>query len=142
LAEPPTNLIVKPHRPARARLVALALVLAGLVLLYGVFEYGRYRGGYDLVSSREQIGHRDREIARLTRQLAQERDQVVLLKTSKDIDGESYQQIEQRLQVLQGTIQSQAEDLAFYKSIIAPEDGVAGLKIQRVGVRPGGEPGQ
>jgi hypothetical protein len=142
MASPPTNLIVKPHRPARTRLLALVIALAGLVLLYGVFEFGRLRGGYDLIASHEKIAQRDREIVRLNRKLAQERDQVVLLQTSKDIDGESYQQIEQRLQVLQGTIQAQAEDLAFYKGIIAPEDGVAGLKIQRLGLRPGAEPRQ
>jgi len=142
VAKLPANLIVKPHRPGRNRLLALGLVLVLLILAYGIFEFGRLRGGYNLVASHNELVQRDREIARLNRQLAQERDRLVLLQTSGDIDSEAYQKIEQRLQVLQGTIQEQAESLAFYKGIISPEDGVAGLKVQKFEVIPGPESGQ
>ncbi|MCW8845607.1 MAG: hypothetical protein OQK99_07185 [Gammaproteobacteria bacterium] len=142
MAKLPANLIVKPHRPGRNRLLAVGLILASLILAYGIFEFGRFRGGYDLVASHNELVQRDREIARLNRKLAQERDQLVLLQTSGDIDSEAYQKIEQRLQVLQGTIQEQAESLAFYKGIISPEDGVAGLKVQKFAVTPGPAAGQ
>lgn len=141
MARLPTNLVVKPHSPGRHRLLVAGLVLALLATSYGLFEFGRIRGGYDLLESREQISQRDREIAQLKRKIEQLRDEVALLKTSSGIDEEAHQKIEQRLQVLQGTIQEQAEDLAFYKGIISPEDGEAGLKIRDFGVEPGLEPG-
>ncbi len=136
-----TNLVVKTHRPGRHRLLVAGLVLALLASSYGLFEFGRFRGGYDLLESREQISQRDREIAQLNRKIEQLRNEVVLLETSSGIDAEAHQQIEQRLQVLQGTIQEQAEALAFYKGIISPEDGEAGLKIRDFKVEPGTEPG-
>ena len=142
MAKSPTNLIVKPHRPVRNRLLALGMVLAMLLLTYGVFEFGRFRGGYDLVASHKALVQRDREIARLNRQLAEERDRLVLLQTSGNIDSEAYQKVEQRLQELQGTIQAQAESLAFYKGIISPEDDVAGLKVQKFEITTGTGPGQ
>jgi cell division protein FtsB len=141
LARLPTNLVVKTHRPGRYRLLVVGLLLALLASSYGLFEFGRIRGGYDFLESREQISQRDREIAQLNRKIEQLRDQVVLLETSSGIDEEAHQQIEQRLQVLQGTIQNQAEGLAFYKGIISPEDGEAGLKIRNFTVEPGTEPG-
>jgi len=142
LAKLPANLVVKTHRPGRHRLLVAGLVLALLASSYGLFEFGRVRGGYDLLDSREQIVQRDREIAQLNRKIELLRHEVVLLETSAGIDAEAHQQIEQRLQVLQGTIQEQAEDLAFYKGIISPEDGEAGLKIRDFAVEPGMEPGQ
>lgn len=137
MAKSPANLIVKPHRPVRNRLLALGLALVTLLLAYSIFEFGRLRGGYDLVASHNALVQRDREIARLNRQLAQERDRLVLLQTSGNIDSEAYLKIEQRLQELQGTIQAQAESLAFYKGIISPEDDVAGLKVQKFEITPG-----
>lgn len=135
---PTSNLIVKPHRPRRRLILALVLLL----LVYGAFEAGRFRAGYNLVDSREQLESRDREIVQLKRQVNSLRDQVVLEKTSRGIDSEAYGQIEQRLQVLQSTIQEQAEDLAFYKSIITPEDGQAGLALRNLAVQRGVQPGQ
>ncbi len=142
MAKLPSNLVVKTHSPGRHRLLVGGLVLALLASSYGLFEFGRIRGGYDLLDSREQISQRDREIAQLSRQIEQLRDEVVLLETSSGIDGQAHEQIEERLQVLQGTIQEQAEDLAFYKGIISPEDGQAGLKIRDFAVESGSGPGQ
>lgn len=142
MARIPANLVVKTHRPGRRRLLVAGLLLALVASSYGLFEFGRIRGGYDLLDSREQISLRDREIAQLTRKIEQLRNEVALLETSSGIDGEAHQQIEQRLQVLQGKIQEQAEDLAFYKGIISPEDGESGLKIRDFAVEPGLEPGQ
>lgn len=139
MANPSTNLVVKTHHPGRHRLLVAGLVLALLASSYGLFEFGRIRGGYDLLDSREQISQRDRVIAQLNRDIDSLRNQVVLLETSSGIDGEAHEKIEERLQVLQGTIQEQAEDLAFYKGIISPEDGEAGLKIRDFSVVPGAE---
>jgi len=141
MARGATNLIVKQHRPVRNRLLTLLLLAVLIGGAYGLFEYGRTRGGYDLLASRSALAQRDKEIARLNREAEQMRDSIALLQTSRGIDSEAYQQVEARLQVLQGTIQEQAEDLAFYKGIISPEDGQAGLKIRKFQVRQAATPG-
>lgn len=136
MARRAANLVVKQHRPVRSRVLGIVLAVSLVAGAYGLFEYGRMRGGYDLLASRNALAERDKEIATLNREIEQMRDSIALLQTSRGIDSEAYQQIEARLQVLQGTIQEQTEDLAFYKGIISPEDGQSGLKIRKFSVRP------
>ena len=38
---------------------------------------------------------------------------------------------------LQAQIQAQEEELVFYRGIVSPQDGVAGLRIQSLEVLPG-----
>ena len=41
---------------------------------------------------------------------------------------------------LQAQLSRKSDDLAFYKSIVSPEDGIQGLRIHRFEVQPGMEP--
>jgi hypothetical protein len=76
------------------------------------------------------IATRDQTLEELGRRLA-------ILETSQEIDSETYSQLEDNLGDLQAQIQAQEEELAFYRGIISPEDGVAGLRIQTLELRPG-----
>jgi hypothetical protein len=111
-----------------------AVVLAAAAYLS--FELGRYRSGYSILDHR-------RTIADLERQLDQERAtsdelrrQVAIFETSGEIDRETYARIEANLAELQARIQSQEEELVFYRGIVSPQDGVAGLRIQSLEVLP------
>jgi len=106
----------------------------GAVLLaaafYLSFELGRYRAGYAIldahravVALEELVTARDATIEGLRRQEA-------ILETTEDIDRETYARIEVTLDELQAKIQAQEEELAFYRGIVSPGDGVAGLRIQ------------
>jgi hypothetical protein len=112
----------------------LALLAAALYLS---FELGRYQSGFSLLDERRrsdvaggELQTRDQRIEALERQLA-------ILETSRDIDRETYAGIESNLAELEATIQAQEEELGFYRGIVAPGDGVAGLRIQSVEVVPG-----
>lgn len=120
----------------------LRLVRVGLTLLlvvagfYLSFELGRYQAGYSLLDSRRQteefqaaISERDRLIEELERQVA-------ILETSSEIDQETYASVEANLAELQSRIQEQEEEIAFYRGIVTPGDGVAGLRVQNVEVEP------
>ena len=119
----------------------LATVLAVVILigagLYLSFELGRYRAGYSLLDERRQVEayadafeERNRTINELQRQLA-------ILETSREIDRETYSSVEANLAELQSRIQAQEEELVFYRGIVSPGDGVAGLRIQTVEVDSG-----
>src|SRR5690606_17910961 len=69
-------------------------------------------------------------VAELERELA-------ILRTSREIDRETYAQVEATLTRLESTIQTQEEELAFYRGIVSPQDGHAGLRIQSLEVLPG-----
>jgi len=114
--------------------LTVSLAVAGLFLS---FELGRYQSGYSLLDSRRQteefqavIGDRDRLIEELRRQVA-------ILETSSEIDQETYANVETNLAELQNRMQEQEEELAFYRGIVTPGDGVAGLRVQNVEVKPG-----
>jgi hypothetical protein len=116
---------------------AVAVVILIGAGLYLSFELGRYRAGYSLLDERRQVEayadafeERNREINELQRQLA-------ILETSREIDRETYSSVEANLAELQARIQAQEEELVFYRGIVSPGDGVAGLRIQTVEVDSG-----
>lgn len=105
--------------------------------LYLTYELGRYRSGYSMLEHR-------RERAELVKKLSDEqtmsdelRRQLAIAETSGDIDRATYKQVEATLGDLQAQIQEQEEELVFYRGIVSPQDGVAGLRIQSLEVLPG-----
>ena len=114
---------------------ALAAVL-GIGSLYLAFELGRYESGYSLLDHRRERGA-------LAEQLAEERGvsdelrrQLAIAETASEIDRATYTQVESTLGELQSKIQTQEEELVFYRGIVSPQDGVAGLRIQSLEVLP------
>jgi hypothetical protein len=112
------------------------MVLAGAAL-YLSYELGRFQSGYSLLDSRrateafeDALLMRDQKIDGLERQIA-------ILETSREIDRETYSNIETNLAELQTQIQQQEEEIAFYRGIVTPGDGVAGLRIQNVEMESG-----
>ena len=115
---------------------ALVVLVAG-TSLYLAYELGRYQGGYSLLDHR-------RERAQLTERLAEEkavsdelRRQLAIGETSSEIDRATYAQVETTLADLQAQIQTQEEELVFYRGIVSPQDRVAGLRIQSLEALPG-----
>lgn len=119
---------------------ALAVVLAaGLYLSY---ELGRYRAGYSLFDVRREVEQYQQRLAVQDEALQTAERQLALLETTTDIDRETYAQVEADLGELQARIQAQQEELEFYRSIVSPEDGVAGLRIPSLEVVPVDAEGQ
>jgi hypothetical protein len=105
--------------------------------LFLCFELGRYQAGYSrldagraLQSYADQLEGRNRAIDELERRIA-------ILQTSGEIDRETYSSVEANLGELQARIQAQEEELVFYRGIVSPGDGVAGLRVQNVEIVPG-----
>jgi Family of unknown function (DUF6776) len=105
--------------------------------LYLAYSLGQIRSGFSLLDHR-------REVASLTRRLEEEqatsdelRRQLAIAQTSGEIDRETYSRVESNLGDLQAKIQAQEEELVFYRGIVSPQDGVAGLRIQSLEILPG-----
>jgi hypothetical protein len=110
-----------------------AVVLAAAYLS---FELGRYRSGYSILDHRRTVAELQRHLDEERAASDELRRQVAIYETSVEIDRETYAQIEANLAELQARIQSQEEELAFYRGIVSPQDGVAGLRIQSLEVVP------
>ena len=118
---------------------AAAVVVLGLLL---ALAYNRGQASAGL--SAAQVALERRELVakadRLERQNSKLNARVAELEMARKLDREAYGQVEQTLGELQSQLSRQADDLAFYKSIVSPADGVQGLRIQRFEVSPGAAP--
>ena len=65
---------------------------------------------------------------------------VAELEMARRLDRDAYGQVETTLGDLQSQLARQSDDLAFYRSIVSPADGIQGLRIQRFEVLPGVAP--
>jgi len=132
------QLVIRRHAPARrAILVTMALVFGALVL-YGMFEWGRYDAGHNqaaVLLERRQLAA---QVQSLERENVDLRARIAAVDTSRDVDRKSYADVERTLGELQAQVLRQSEELAFYRGIVAPADGIGGLRIQRFTVLPGG----
>ena len=99
-----------------------------LVCAYLVYEFGRIQANYNIVDAgRERQGFVDR-ITVLDAELVALKEDVAQLETNRDIDRAAYKDVEIGLVTLQSKIQEQTNEIAFYRGIVSPADGVAGLK--------------
>jgi len=97
---------------------------------YLVFEFGRIQANYNIVDvGKERQMYEDR-IAGLEEEIVGLNEEVALLETHRDIDSEAYREVEVSLTSLQAKIQEQTDAIAFYRGIVSPADGAAGLRVQ------------
>lgn len=106
----------------------------GMILLgssgYLIFELGRYQADYSILDQRLEREEFQQQVRDQVAAAEELRRQVTVLQASKEIDRETYVQIERDLRQFQQRIQAQEEELAFYKGIISPEEGHSGLGVQ------------
>jgi hypothetical protein len=137
--EPATQPAVAVRPWLRWLAAAAAVVVLGLLL---VLAYSRGQASAGLSAAQVALERREliAKADRLERQNSKLNARVAELEMARKLDREAYGQVEQTLGELQSQLSRQADDLAFYKSIVSPADGVQGLRIHRFEVSPGAEP--
>lgn len=126
--------------PGKPQFWIMLLPALGLLAALGwgaflIFDYGRYKAGFDRISAKRERNQYLEEIQILEERNSELREQVALFETSKEVDREGYRQVEDNLVELQAKILAQQEDLAFYRSIVSPSDSKSGLRIQEFQVQ-------
>ncbi len=111
----------------RGIIVALILVVA-----YLIFEFGRIRAGYDTVEAGNISQAFEDHIMQLDDQILLLKQEVAILETNRDVDKASYKEVELELTSLEAKIQEQRDAIAFYRGIVSPSDGNAGLRVQDI----------
>ncbi len=132
------KLVVKQHQPMRVGVIWGVVVTLAIIGGFLTYEYGRYRGGYDSREAKTTEAELTRELTELGLSSGKLREQIALLETAKKIDDEAHESVESMLGDLQADVQKQKQELAFYRGIIAPEDGKRGLHIQEFRLTPAG----
>ena len=107
-------------------------VIAVMVVVFGylVFEFGRIQANYNIVDAAKERQTYENRITDLEEHIIALKEEVALLETHRDIDREAYKDVEMSLTTLQAKIQEQTDAIAFYRGIVSPADGAAGLRVQ------------
>ena len=120
------------HSHGRGRVFVTRLVIAVLVLVcaYLVYEFGSIQANYNIVDAGHERDAYEARIVSLSEEIESLKETIARLETNRDIDSSAYKDVESSLLELQEKIQEQAAEIAFYRGIISPADGVAGLRVQ------------
>jgi hypothetical protein len=130
------QLIVTTHAPRRAVLLWAGAVLGTLLGVWGTFEAGRMLAGYSVISAaREQLAQRA-AIRDLTAKLHDAETRLATSEVARRVDHEAEAQVEKSLAELQARLGEATQELAFYRSVVNPSDGVLGMRVQRLRVQP------
>lgn len=120
------------------RWIMLAAVIIALVVgIYLVFEFGRIQAGYNIADAVDEKQSYKSEIRGLEKQIAELKQEIALFETHREIDQEAYKVVEADLIDLQRKIQEQRDAIAFYRGIVSPADGGRGLRVQDFKVTKG-----
>jgi hypothetical protein len=122
--------------------VVAAAAIASLALAVYAYHRGQVAAGLDAAQVMLERRALESRAERLERQNAKLNAKVAELEMARGLDREAYGQVERTLGELQSQLSRQGDDLAFYKSIVSPEDGIQGLRIHRFEVQRGAEPRQ
>ena len=127
-----TRYLITIQRPLRwftGLLVIIALVGA---MIWMSYEYGRRMAGFnssdaDLVINGQQV-----EIETLQSKLAEYQRQTAMLERNSKIEDDTTGQLKKSLTQAQNEVLELKKELAFYKSIVAPEQGKPSMVIQTI----------
>lgn len=116
------------------RTLAVWALIAALILAcaYLIFEFGRIKGGYDVVDAGDVRQAYEDHIAQLDNNIVELKQEIAVLETNREVDRESYREVEAGLAALQAKIQEQRDAIAFYRGIVSPSDGNSGLRVQNL----------
>lgn len=132
------QLVIRRHSPWRRGLLGGGGLILGALLLYGMYEWGRYSAGHNQLQAVMERRELQSQLQALERENEALHDQLTAVDTTRDVDRQSYADVERTLGELQAQVLRQSEELTFYRGIVAPADGIGGLRIQRLEVLPGG----
>jgi Family of unknown function (DUF6776) len=118
-----------------AALALIAIVVAG----YLSFEFGRIQADFNIVDSINERRAYEAHIEELEDEIVALKQEIELQKTHREVEAESYREIESNLVRLEAKIREQRDAIAFYRGIVSPEDSAKGLRVQDLTVTPGAE---
>ena len=127
----PPKLVVTTYAPTRRwiTIVVLLLIVAGGV--YGMFEFGRFRGGYDVVAGLRQRAELRSEIATQESTISELRAKVALLESSTVGQTREREEVQRTIGDLQAQVARANQELAFFRGIVTQNANSAEVKIQQ-----------
>jgi cell division protein FtsB len=128
------------HTPWR-RLFFAVIAACMLGASWSMYELGLMRAGYNRFESIQKHLELNAQIDKLSDENRALREQVTMLERTRVVDSESTDEVRNSLKQLQDEILELRQEADFYRGIISPGEGVAGLDVQSFKLSTGGEAG-
>lgn len=106
----------------------LLLLILGMVV-WTIFDYGRYRAGFDLNEVVKRERQHQTTIDRLESQVADYRARLSQLESAKKVDEYANLAVKESLAEMESENQVLTEELQFYRRIVSPSKGRQGMHI-------------
>lgn len=128
--------IIVIQRPALWVGGMFALFVLVLLSIWLAWEYGRYSAGYDHSDAEDIIFELQSKLKATQAELVASRRQAAMLERNHQIDEDAARALQQELVAERNASQALKKELAFYKSIVSPEQGKRHLVIQTFELTP------
>jgi hypothetical protein len=127
----PPKLVVTTYAPTRRwiTIVLLVLIVGGGV--YGMYEFGRYRAGYDVVAGLKDRAAQNAKIDDQAATISELRAKVAQLESSTVGQTREREEVQRTIGDLQAQVARANQELAFFRGIVTQSANSAEAKIQQ-----------
>lgn len=132
------SLVVRTHMPRRRAVLSVAFAVVAALVLYFIYEWGRYDAGYDRMAVAQERVEQHVAVERLEKTNRELRTRLAELDTVRLGRAREQAEVARSIGDLQAQVARQTQDLAFYRGIVA--QGAAqdlGVKIQQLRISSG-----
>jgi hypothetical protein len=135
-----SNIVVRTHAPVRRVITAIAFFALGVFALYVVYELGRYDAGYDRLAVSQERAEFEVGLERGEKANRELRTRLAELDMIRIGRAREQAEVSRTIGDLQAQVARQAQELAFYRGIVAQAGSALGVKIQQLRISPGEQP--
>jgi hypothetical protein len=135
VADFPGKMEVRTYAPKRRAWVIGAMAVGTALVLYAVFELGRYEAGFRVIDSVRGALTASSRIRDLETENARLHQQLAAADVAARIDREGYKQVQRSLGDMQSQIARLNQDLSFYRGLVQPDPSVH-VKVQQMQIVP------
>jgi hypothetical protein len=136
------QLVVTSYHPWRKWVVVTVLIVAVPLGAWGLFDYGRYRAGFDSWEAAKEHRALQGAVDDLQQGNDDLRQRLATNERAMEIDKQAYADINGSLESMQNEISELKEEVAFYRGIVAPQESAQGVRVQKLQLTAnGGEHG-
>ncbi|WP_347332197.1 DUF6776 family protein [Marinimicrobium locisalis] len=136
------RMVVVPYRPVRRVLVALVLLVLTAAAIGASYYWGYHQGASEQSGAVAERNRLRQEVAALTEESEQLRQQVANLRLGAEVDQQASQEMRNQVIELKEEIAALEEDITFYRGLMSPGDNNTGLTIGSLNVLATGIPRQ
>lgn len=136
------QMVVVPHRPYYRATVFCLCVLTVAALSWLTYRYGLDEGiatRFEVVQEREDL---KRQLVANDALIAEMRQEIATLKLGEEVDTKATEEVRATVEMLQGQIAELNDEIRFYKGVMIPNADTKGLRIERMNLQAGAEPGK